>query len=251
MVRPRPYLPYQPRRLWHAVFKKSSSTTKVRVVYDASARTSSGNSLNDVLEVGPTINPTLQDVLLRFRTYRVAVTADISKMYREILLHLGDRQLHRFQWRPGQEGPLEAYCMNRVTFGVTCSPFLAIRTLHQIVEDFGSSSPLASRHVKTSMYVDDLLAGGDTVEEAVKLFKESRALLANGSFSLRKWRSSSPAVTGEIPGELLEEVPMQDLVDRQDASHPKALGLMWNSGQDVMATHVVGLCQPRGGSSQM
>ena len=191
-----------------------------------------------MLEVGPTINPTLQDVLLRFRTYRVAVTADISKMYREILLHLGDRQLHRFLWRPGQEGPLQAYCMNRVTFGVTCSPFLAIRTLHKIVEDFGSSSPLASRHVKESMYVDDLLAGGDTVEEAVKLFKESRALLANGSFSLRKWRSSSPAVTSEIPGVLLEEVNMQDLVDREDASHPKALGLVWDAGKDVMATQV-------------
>ena len=222
----------------HAVVKQASSTTKLRVVYDASAKSSSGISLNDVLEVGPTLNPTLQDVLLRFRTYKVAVTADISKMYREILLHLGDRQLHRFLWRPKQEGPVEAYCMNRVTFGVTSSPYLAIRTLHQVVADFGSSTPLASRHVKTSMYVDDLLAGGDTVEEALELFAEIRSLLKKGSFNIVKWRSSSPGVISEIPGELCEKVTMQDLVDRQEVSHPKALGLCWDSGKDVMATQV-------------
>ena len=70
------------------------------------------------------------------------------------------------------------------------------------------------------------------------LFKEVRELLAKGSFDIRKWRSSSPGVTCEIPGELLEEVPMQDLVNRRDTSHPKALGLAWDSGNDTMATHV-------------
>ena len=189
-----------------------------------------------MLEVGPTLNPTLQDVLLRFRKFRVAVTADISKMYREIVLHLGDRQLHRFLWRPGKEGPVQPYCMNRVTFGVTCSPFLAIRTLFKIVEDFGAGTPLASRHVRESMYVDDLLAGGDTVAETVELFRQMRSLLAKGSFNMVKWRSSSPEVLCEIPEDICEKVvTMQDLVDRQDVSHPKALALKWDSGQ---ATHV-------------
>ncbi len=57
----------------HGVHKESSSTTKLRVVFDASAKSSSGVSLNDILMVGPTIYPCITDVLLRFRTYKVAI----------------------------------------------------------------------------------------------------------------------------------------------------------------------------------
>ena len=219
--------------------KASSTSTKVRVVFDGSAKSSSGMSLNDMLEAGPTLNPTLLDVLLRFRTFRVAVSADIQKMYREIMLHPEDRHLHRFLWRPKQVGPIGTYAMNRVTFGVTSSPFLAIRTLFKIVEDFGESAPLASSHVKDSMYVDNLLAGGDTEEEVIDLFHQMRGLLKHGHFNIVKWRSSSSTVLDQIPADICEhEVTKQDLVDRKDAKHPKALGLIWDSSEDVMATQI-------------
>ena len=57
---------YMPK---HMVYKESSSTTKVCVVFDASAKSSTGVSLNDLLLVGPTVHPTLVNVLLRFRLY--------------------------------------------------------------------------------------------------------------------------------------------------------------------------------------
>ena len=53
----------------HAVEKESSATTKIRAVFDASAKSSSGTSLNDILQVGPTIHSPLNDVLLRFRIH--------------------------------------------------------------------------------------------------------------------------------------------------------------------------------------
>ncbi len=81
--------------LMHAVRKESSTTTKLRVVFDASAKSATGMSLNDLLMVGPTIHPPLIDVLLRFRCHRVALTADISKMYRAIELVEPDRDYHR------------------------------------------------------------------------------------------------------------------------------------------------------------
>ena len=80
----------------HVVYKNSSTTTKVRAVFDASAKSSSGVSLNDTLCVGPTIHSSLIDVLLRFRQHRIALTADISKTYRAVELTESDRDFHRF-----------------------------------------------------------------------------------------------------------------------------------------------------------
>ena len=84
----------------HGVHKSTSTTTKLRVVFDASSKATNGISLNDTLAVGPMLNPPLDQILLRFRTHRVALSGDISKMYREILLSPPDQQYHRFLWRP-------------------------------------------------------------------------------------------------------------------------------------------------------
>ena len=70
----------------HAVRKESSSTTKVRVVFDAFASSSTGVSLNDTLLVGPTVHSSLTDVLLRFHLHHVALTTDVSRMYWAVLL---------------------------------------------------------------------------------------------------------------------------------------------------------------------
>jgi len=70
----------------HSVHKESSTTTKIRAVFDASAKTSTGISLNDTLLVGPTVHSSLVNVLLRFRLHRVALTADASKVYHAIAL---------------------------------------------------------------------------------------------------------------------------------------------------------------------
>ncbi len=85
--------------LMHVVYKHSRSTTKIRAVFDASAKSASGVSLNDTLLVGPTVHPSLVDVLLQFRLHRIALTTDISKMYRAIELVPADRDFHWFVWR--------------------------------------------------------------------------------------------------------------------------------------------------------
>lgn len=74
------YLPH------HTVTKEDSITTKVRVVFDGSAPTSSGLSLNDVMLRGPTVQSSLFSILLRFRLHKIALTADVEKMYRQILV---------------------------------------------------------------------------------------------------------------------------------------------------------------------
>lgn len=76
----------------HAVIKEASNTTKLWIVFDAFATTTKGVSLNDLLMVGPTIQEKLFSHLIRFRTYDYVITADIEKMYRQVLVHEEDRQ---------------------------------------------------------------------------------------------------------------------------------------------------------------
>ena len=83
----------------HAVRKETSSTSKLHVVFNASARTSTGTSLNEHLLVGSTVLTSLFDVLLRFRQHRVVLATDVSRMYRAVLLPEDQRDLHRFVWR--------------------------------------------------------------------------------------------------------------------------------------------------------
>ena len=219
----------------HSVTKESSTSTKLRVVFDASAHTSNHHSLNDILMTGPTLYPTLDTILMRFRIHQVAISADIGKMYRMVRLVPRDRDLHRFFWREQPTGPLIDYRMTRVTFGVSSSPYLAIKALQQTAADFGHMYPKASPLVLSSFYVDDLLTGADTPEQAVQLYEELRALLLKGGFDLRKWRSSSEATLKAIEPSLREKVPVKDLTDTKTA-HPKALGVEWDSTQDTMAT---------------
>ena len=153
----------------HSVTKQSSTTTKLRVVFDGSATTSTGISLNQSLLIGPTLHPTLGAILIKFRSYPVAVTADIAKMYREVALAPEDKDLHRFIWRAKPEEPVQDYRMTRVTFGVSASPYLAVRTLQQAATDHGEGYPVAVQHILRSFYVDDLLAGAATPEDAISL----------------------------------------------------------------------------------
>ena len=134
----------------HAVIKESSTSTKLRPVFDASAKTTSGYSLNDILEVGPTLYPTIDKILLRFRLPLVAVSSDIGKMYPQVKLHPDDQPLHRYIWRKSEDEPWKEYEMKRVAFGVASSPYLAVKVLQQTGEDHGKRYPEAQWHIKNS-----------------------------------------------------------------------------------------------------
>ncbi|XP_062703921.1 uncharacterized protein LOC134286333 [Aedes albopictus] len=130
------YLPH------HAVLKEASTTTKVRVVFDGSAKTSTGYSLNDALQVGPIVQDELLTLVLRFRKYPVALVADIAKMYRQVLLHPDDTPLQRILWRFDPNDPIDTYELATVTYGLAPSSFLATRTLQQLATDEGDAHPL-------------------------------------------------------------------------------------------------------------
>ena len=129
----------------HAVYKASSTTTEVRAVFDASAKFSTGVSLNDTLLVGPIVHPPLIDVLLRFQLHPIALTADVSKMYHAVELALADRDLYCFIWRSNSRETLKDYRMTQVTFRVSASSFAANMAVKQNAIDHTHEFPLSSR----------------------------------------------------------------------------------------------------------
>lgn len=69
----------------HAILKESSSTTKLRVVFDASRRTSNGLSLNEQMLPGPRLQDDLSSIVMRWRKHRI-----VERMYRQIVVDLPD-----------------------------------------------------------------------------------------------------------------------------------------------------------------
>ena len=111
------YLPH------HAVIRRDKQTTKLRIVYDASAK-SNGPSLNECLYIGPKFNQKIFEILIRFRLHSNGFIADIEKAFLMISVHKSDRDVLRFLWvkNPHQnQFDVQVLRFKRVTFGVTAS----------------------------------------------------------------------------------------------------------------------------------
>ena len=114
-----------------AVYDPTRVSTKCRIVFDASAKTPSGFSLIDSLLPGPPLQQTIVAVELRFRTRRIALIGDISKMFLQIEVDPIDRQYLRFLWRDPDDpkATTKVYQFRTLIFGAADSPFQAISCL--------------------------------------------------------------------------------------------------------------------------
>ncbi|MCG8626064.1 MAG: hypothetical protein MJE68_29215, partial [Proteobacteria bacterium] len=156
------YLPH------HGVVRQDKPTTKLRVVYDVSAR-SNGPSLNDCLYAGPSFSQSIFDILVRFRLYKVAVTGDIEKAFLMVSENAEDRDALRFLWISEVDTPdpkVVVYRFTRVAFGVSSSPFLLNATLKHHIETYQDSDPEFARKFLSSVYVDDVSLGAENEESA-------------------------------------------------------------------------------------
>lgn len=207
----------------HAVVKDSSTTTKTRVVFDASAITSTGLSLNDIMVKGPTVQPTLVSTLLRFRLHRIALTADIEKMYRQILVSAEDCYLQSICYRSNRADTLKKYTLNTVTYGTKAAPFLATRCLVELSST--APSKLSQRAIRNDFYVDDLLSGGESEEECFQLYKEVLETLNSAGMSLRKWCTSSKGLLTQLP--TVQDEPNY-LLQLNENDTVNTLGITWS-----------------------
>ncbi|XP_076477263.1 uncharacterized protein LOC143303109 [Bombus vancouverensis nearcticus] len=216
------YLPH------HGVIKESSDTTKLRVVFDGSASSTTGVSLNDALHTGPKLQEDLRHILLRFRSFQYVLTSDIEKMYRQFILRPEDRPYQKILWR-ADNGEIETYRLNTVTFGLSAAPYLAIRCLKQLAEDEGPRFPRAAQILRRDFYVDDALTGADTKDEALSVRNDLTKLLKLAGLNIRKWASNDR--------DLLRGLPEEDTNQKLhlgESSTLKTLGVFWDSADDAI-----------------
>ncbi|GFY29730.1 uncharacterized protein TNCV_1813081 [Trichonephila clavipes] len=193
------YLPH------HAVLR-DSSTTKLRVVFDASAKSTSG-------------------------TFQIAVCADLEKMFRQIRISSEDTNWQRILWRDNPKETVKEYRLTTVTYGTSCAPYLSTRTLTQLAFDERERYPLASFATLHHFYVDDLLSGAATEKEAVELVWQLKEMMKKGGFNLRKWQSNREIVIKEV-------AENKDLKRVQNDEEIKILGIQWNPKSDFFSFSV-------------
>uniref|UniRef100_A0A8D8QLF9 Uncharacterized protein n=1 Tax=Cacopsylla melanoneura TaxID=428564 RepID=A0A8D8QLF9_9HEMI len=214
----------------HMVMKPDSVSTKLRVVFDASAQTTSGKSLNDLLYSGPKLYSDLFSILLNFRLFPFALNGDITKMFLQILVNQDDCKYQKLLWRFHKDEPLASFEMKVVVFGMKSSPFLAQRTVRQLVEDEVHNFPGAAK-INTFLYMDDCVASFLTESEAKLFYRDVVQLFKVGGFTFTKWISNSSQIMNVIP----EADQLTKLISFDDQNNAvKILGMSWNASLDLL-----------------
>lgn len=190
---PNYYLPH------HCVIKEDNSTTKLRVVFDASCEASSDISLNKALMVEPVLKQDLFSIMARFRTFKYVLVADIAKMYRQVLVDESQMALQRIIWHDQPEDQLKEFELLTVTYGISPASFLAIKSLMALAEIKAEAFPIISQIIQRDIYVDDLITGSNSKTGSLWIREETTKILDMGGFVLRKWASNDASLLQDIP----------------------------------------------------
>lgn len=203
---------------------------KFRVVFSGAAITTSGQSFNDIQMTGERLQDNLNDIILRFRLFKIALNADIKQMYRQVLIDPAYRQLQLVLWRDTFNKPLKTYSLNTVTYGMKYASHSAVRALRQLAIDSRNQYPNASSVTLSSFYMDDLVVSVDTEDEAFELQHELQLMMESCGFDLRKWSSNSWSFSSEFDTESGNANPLL-FAPEGDNVH-SVLGVTWNQQSD-------------------
>ncbi|XP_015116579.1 uncharacterized protein LOC107040831 [Diachasma alloeum] len=175
------YLPHRP-------VIKENSTTRIRPVFDASAKTKLGPPLNDCLGTGPNLIELIPHLLMRFRERRIGVIAAIRKAFLQISIKAEDRDNLRFLWKESPEqSEYQVFRHRRVVFGISSSLFVLGATLDLhldtgIVNQDSERDGELLRQLKQSFYVDNCITSVDSLQCAEKFQEVATRTLKAGGF---------------------------------------------------------------------
>ena len=177
------YIPHK------AVVRENAESTKIRIVYDASARANASvPSLNECLEIGPPLQNQLWNVLVRNRFYPVAIAGDLKQAFLQIRVRREDRDALRFHWiKDLASKQVETLRFTRVLFGLAPSPFLLAAVIKEHLQRYKMVNPELVEEIERSMYVDDLISGGETTKQALEIKMTATTIFGEATFKPHKW----------------------------------------------------------------
>ena len=227
------------------MIRKSAETTKIRIVYDASASaTPDAPWLNDCLYPGPALQKKLWDVLIQQRAYPVVLAGDIKKAFLQIRIHKSERDALHFHWQTDLNSDVQTYRFTRVLFGLAPSPFLLGKVLECQLDTWVEKYPEEAERLCRSCYVDDLLTGIQDIQQAQTQEKIVQEIMSDATFELHKWHSNHPQLEDNPQFALSEDgahpassedqtYAKQQLLVK--TSESKLLGVNWDKFQDTIA----------------
>lgn len=198
------------------------------MVFDASAKTSNGNSLNDLLCVGPPLLNDLSTVITNWRLHEYVITSDVEKMYRCIDMHEEDSYYQKILWYD-ESNQVKEYRLTTVTFVTASATYTAVQTMHTLADDECERYPLASNVLKNEMYMDDVYTGSDSIESTIKIRDQTIGALQSAGFKLHKWASNAPELLDSISSERQDANETLVLNDHETI---KTLGMHWQPKAD-------------------
>ncbi|XP_058816910.1 uncharacterized protein LOC131680208 [Topomyia yanbarensis] len=142
-----------------------------------------------------------------------------------------DTCYQRIFWREQPTHPLRILKLNTVTYGTASAPYQATRCLNLLAEEESPDFPIAARILKEDCYMDDILSGADTIEEAIEYQRQLKELLGRGCFPIHKWCSNSVEFLEHIPSEDREKHLTLQEYGANEAI--KVLGLLWDPTHDM------------------
>ena len=211
--------------------KENAETTKVRIVYDASTKANSeAPSLNQCLNPGSPLQNDLWNVLVRMRFHPVLLSGDIKQAFLQVRIRKSDRDALWFHWSPDASSEVETLRFTRALFGLTSSPFLLGGVIDQHLTSWENRKPEIVAELRKSLYVDDLVSGKPTVEQAQVLKEGAVEVFNDATLTLHKWHSNKPELEDTTINNEEKSFAKQQLgTPEEDAS---ILGLGWSKDKD-------------------
>jgi hypothetical protein len=182
---------------------------------------------------GPALQPALAAVVTRFRQYEIAWASDIEAMFSRFRLSAEDSNYFCFLWRDRATLEPAVYKMDRLPFGASCSPFVAIHTVRRIMEDAGDDKMAAV--VRERMYVDDYLSSSATLADAIQEASTMKTLLADADLNLQSWVSNSEDFRRAMTNGEKAEMKIHPLGGNGEE---KVLGVFWETNSDTLGFKV-------------
>lgn len=224
------YIPHK------GVNRENAESTKLRIVYDASAREKDNQpSLNDCLHPGPPLQNRLWDILVRSRFYPVLLTGDLKKAFLQVRIKKEERDSLRFHWKPPNSSKTSALRFTRALFGMTCSPFLLGGVINQHLDTWESQHPELIKEIRDGLYVDDLMTGGETVQLAAEKKATTTKVFKDATFTIHKWHSNAPELEADSASPCEELTYAKQQLGGAKSSEGKLLGLPWDREQDIIS----------------